>query len=408
MAQIARSIKQFGFTNPVLIDEVGGIIAGHGRVLAAKKLGLEKVPTIKLEHMTEAEKRAYIIADNRLAENAGWDKELLALEFSYLSSLDIDVDVTITGFETAEVDQIIDFESVVKPDKDDELPDIPNPKDAITRPRDLWQLGDHRLLCGNVLETSALAMLMEDLPPAQMVFTDPPYNVAVGGHVSDLGKIKHREFAMASGEMSKQEFINFLTQAFTNLTNHMQGGALAFICMDWRHSGEMIEAGDATFTEIKNICVWVKTNGGMGTLYRSQHELVFVFKHGKASHINNIQLGAYGRYRTNVWNYPGVNVFRPGRDEDLAAHPTVKPVAMIVDVIKDVSKRGDVILDGFAGSGTTILAAERTGRRAACLEIDPIYVDVAIERWQKKTGKEAILLGKDKTFAEITEERSNV
>ena len=400
IAQIVRSISQFGFTNPVLIDEAEGIIAGHGRVLAAKKLGFEAVPTIQLDHMTEAEKRAYIITDNRLAENAGWDKELLAIEFNYLSRLDIDVDVTITGFETAEIDLIIDGQDVIEPDKDDEIPDLPSPEDAISRLGDLWELGNHRLLCGNALELSDLVRLMDGLPPARMVFTDPPYNVAVGGHVSGLGRIKHREFAMASGEMSQKEFTNFLTHTLTNFTKYMQDGALAFICMDWRHIGEIVSAGNEVFTEMKNMCVWVKTNAGMGSLYRSKHELVFVFKHGKASHINNIELGVYGRYRTNVWNYPGVNVFRQGRDEDLAAHPTVKPAAMIVDAIKDVSKRGDVVLDGFAGSGTTILAAERTGRRAACLEIDPVYVDVAIQRWQAKTGKPAMLFGTKENFDE--------
>ena len=405
IAQIARSIRQFGFINPVLVDDEGGIVAGHGRVLAAKKLGLEQVPTIRLEHMTVAEKRAYIIADNRLAENAGWDKELLALEFSYLADLDIDVDATITGFETAEIDLIIEGQNAIEADKDDDIPAPPALEDVVSRLGDLWELGNHRLLCGNALELSHLSRLMADLSKARIVFTDPPYNVAVGGHVSGLGKIKHREFAMASGEMSRQEFTNFLTNALTNFTHHMMDGALAFVCMDWRHMSEVIAAGEAAFSETKNVCVWVKTNAGMGSLYRSQHEFVFVFKHGKISHINNIELGAYGRYRTNIWNYPGVNVFRQGREEDLAAHPTVKPIAMIIDAIKDVSKRGDIILDGFAGSGTTLLAAERTGRVATCLEIDPIYVDVAIQRWQEKTGKTATLFETKESFDEIKARR---
>ena len=239
---------------------------------------------------------------------------------------------------------------------------------------DLWQLGPHRLICGDALDPRIVADLL-DSEKAEMVFTDPPYNVAIDGNVSGLGKVRHREFAMASGEMTRAEFTAFLSSAFANLVAYSLDGSIHFVCMDWRHVGEMLEAGAANYAELKNMIVWVKDNGGMGSFYRSRHELIFAFKNGVAPHLNSFELGQNGRYRTNVWEYRGVNTLKSGRLEELALHPTVKPVAMIVDAIKDVSRRAGIVLDLFGGSGSSLIAAHKTGRRARVCELDPVYCD---------------------------------
>jgi DNA modification methylase len=405
--QIADSIRQFGFTNPILVDRNNGIVAGHGRIEAARQLGLGSVPTICLEDMTEAEIRAYVIADNRLAENAGWDRELLAIELQSLLELDLDFEVTITGFEMPEIDVLLgelDADSE-GPDPADAVPDVDRDAPATTETGDLWQIGPHRLLCADATEDAAYTCLLGG-ERAQMVFTDPPYNVRIDGHVSGLGRVKHREFAMASGEMSEAEFTGFLKTVFANLASHAADGAIHFICMDWRHMGEVLAASKGTYTELKNLCVWAKTNGGMGTLYRSQHELVFVFKSGQGSHINNVELGKHGRYRTNLWTYAGINSFGRARDEALAMHPTVKPVALVADAILDCSKRKGIILDAFAGSGTTLVAAHRTGRRGHGIELDPHYCDVILRRMKEITGVEPTHADTGKTFAENDAERS--
>ncbi len=402
IAQIAASIKAFGFNNPVLIDKDGVIIAGHGRVAAAKQIGRDTVPCIRLEHLSEDEKRAYILADNRLAEKAGWDPEILRIELQHLTSLDLDFDVTITGFEMAEIDVLL---SDVTQDADpaDDVPAV-EPGPAITRIGDIWQIGRHRLICGDATDAATYARLL-DGERAQMVFTDPPYNVKIDGHVSGLGKAMHREFAMASGEMSTTEFTGFLAQVFANLASHSVDGAIHFICMDWRHLGEVQEAATPAYTELKNLCVWSKTNGGMGSLYRSQHELVFVYKSGRAPHINNVELGKHGRYRTNVWSYAGANTFGRTRDADLEMHPTVKPVALVADAILDCSTRKGIILDAFAGSGTTLVAAERTGRCGYGIELDPLYCDVIVRRLAKVAGIEAHHAVTGCTFAEVERQR---
>ena len=390
--QIAQSIETFGWTNPILIDAEGGVIAGHGRLEAAKLLGIKHVPTIRIENMSEAQKRAYVIADNRLAENAGWDAELLAIELQALTQIELGFDVEITGFETAEIDLLIGgLEADGKPAEPEpsfEGPDRSKP--AVSVPGDLWRLGDHLLLCGDALKQESYAVLMGD-DRAEMVFTDPPYNVPIAGHVSGLGKIKHDDFAMACGEMSESEFTGFLRTALGHMADFSIDGSLHYLCMDWRHAYELLDAGRGVYSELKNLCVWNKTNGGMGSLYRSKHELVFVFKNGTAKHINNVELGRYGRNRTNVWDYAGANSLSSDRANDLALHPTVKPVALVADAILDASKRGGIILDPFAGSGSTLLAAEEAGRRAYAIELDPYYVDTIIGRFQKGTGKEAVI-----------------
>ena len=383
--QIADSIEHFGWTNPVLVDDAGGIIAGHGRVEAAKFLGLVEVPTIGIENLTEAQKRAYIIADNRLAELAGWDTEVLAGELQFLSAVDCDIDVQITGFEMAEVDLMIQSLEKGSASAEDEVPEVDETGPAVSVAGDLWRLGDQRLLCGDARDGDAYHRLM-DGDRARLVFTDPPYNVRVDGHTSGLGKITHRDFAMASGEMTEAEFIVFLETVLTNMVDVSIDGALHYICMDWRHLLELLTAGRSTYDELKNCCVWAKSNAGMGSLYRSQHEEVLVFKTGKAPHVNNVLLGRFGRNRTNLWRYDGMSSFGPARMKALSMHPTVKPLDLVADVLQDSSNRGDVVLDPFCGSGTTLVAAEKTGRRGRVMEIDPHYVDIAIQRWEAFTG----------------------
>jgi DNA modification methylase len=387
--QIADSIRTFGWTNPVLIDAEGGIIAGHGRVEAAKLLGLDVVPTLLIDHLSDAQKRAYILADNKLAENAGWDPEVLALELQALCNLDLDFDLEVTGFQTAEIDLVIESLDGAEDDPaTDAVPEDDPDAPPISRPGDLWRLGEHRLLCGDATIPEALDRLL-GAEVADMVFVDPPYNVAIDGNVCGLGSVRHRDFAMASGEMSEAEFTAFLTTALQNLADHSADGSIHFVCMDWRHMAELLAAGRTAYNELKNLCIWNKTNGGMGTFYRSKHELVFAFKKGTAPHINTFELGQYGRSRTNVWDYAGVNSLRSERLEELHMHPTVKPVALIADAIKDCSRRGDLILDSFAGSGSTIIAAEKAGRRAYAMELDPGYVDAAVRRWQIYSGQAA-------------------
>jgi DNA modification methylase len=386
--QIANSIVQFGFTNPILVDSNNMILAGHGRVEAAKVLRIDRVPTIQLEDLTRDQVRAYVIADNRLAEKANWDHSILAIELQHLVNLD-NFDVCITGFEIPEIDLILDGTSGQKSEPSEEIELQSGP--AISCSGDVWSLGQHRLICGNSLLGSTFATLMASRK-ANVVFTDPPYNVEIDGNVGGKGSIHHREFAMASGEMTETEFIAFLTTSLRLLARFSTPGSVHFVCMDWRHMSELLEAGKCCYGELLNLCVWIKNNGGMGSFYRSGHELVFVFKNGRGPYRNNVQLGRYGRNRTNVWEYPGVNTFSRNGEEGklLALHPTVKPVALVADALLDCSARGDVVLDSFLGSGTTLLAAERTGRRCFGIEIDPLYVDVALRRWQRYTGERAI------------------
>jgi DNA modification methylase len=390
--QIAESIKVFGFNVPILIDGNDQTIAGHGRLLAACTLGMTDVPTVCLDHLAPAQARAFMIADNKLTENATWDDRLLAQQLKDLSLLGLDFSLEITGFEMGEIDlRIASFEDTPAPDDDpaDVLPEPPAGP-SVSKMGDLWLLGRHRLLCGSALDTLAFTALMGG-ERAPMVFSDPPYNVEIDGHTSGLGAIHHRPFPMASGEMDKAEFTAFLAQSCRNLAAFSAAGSLHYICMDWRHLDELLAAGAEAYGELKNLCVWVKDNAGMGSLYRSQHELVLVFKQRGGAHRNNVQLGQFGRNRSNVWHYPGANSFaRCGTEGNLLAlHPTVKPVALVADAILDCTERGDIVLDGFLGSGTTMIAAERTGRRCYGVELDPVFVDAATRRWEVLTGGKA-------------------
>ena len=398
LSKLVRSIEKFGFVVPLIVDESGELLCGHARVMAAKQLGFTSLPVIRAFHLSEADKRAFIIADNRLAELASWNKTVLRQELSFLSELDIDYDFSAVGFDTAELDFILAGDGGAE-DKLPSIVDVP----AVSRPGDLWLLGPHRLYCGSALEASSYQRLLAG-ERAQMVFADPPFNIRIKGHARGRGAVKHREFAMASGEMSDAEFVEFLSAALAQVETATSDGAICYLCMDWRHSLQILTA--AKNLTLLNICVWVKGNAGMGSLYRSQHEFIFVLKRGTANHINNVELGRHGRNRSNVWDYRVSNSFGPGRDKLLENHPTVKPVAMVADAIKDCSKRGDVILDPFGGAGTTAIAAEKTKRRAALIEIDPVYVDLTIRRWQAYTVVSAILATTGETFLQ-RETRAN-
>ena len=302
----ANSIREFGFTNPVLISDDREITAGHGRVEGAKVLGLTKVPCVRLSHLSDAQRRAYVIADNQLATKAGWSSEIRATELQAL--IDLDFNVELTGFSTAEIDLIIGGHEE-KAKETGPADDLPAPGPLVTRPGDLWLLGEHRLICGDSRERAVYDALMGS-EAADLVFTDPPYNVKIAGNVCGLGSIQHEEFAFASGEMSEAEFIAFLA-AFLNETKRVSvDGAILFVCMDWKHLHELTAAARQTGLALKNLCVWVKDNGGMGTFYRSRHELVFVLKSGEGAHTNTFELGQHGRYRTNVWEYAGVNTLK--------------------------------------------------------------------------------------------------
>jgi DNA modification methylase len=405
--QIANSIETFGFNVPVLVDADLNVIAGHGRLLACRELGWTEVPTLRLDHLTPAQARAFMIADNRLTEIASWDDRLLAQQLKDLSLLGLDFDIEVTGFETGEIDlRIASLEHMPELDNDpaDAVPEV-SAGPPVSKIGDVWLLGRHRILCGNALDPAAFAALMGE-ERAAMIFTDPPYNVPIDGHASGLGAIHHRPFPMASGEMNKTEFTGFLAQACQSLAAFSADGALHYVCMDWRHLDELLAAGGEAYDELKNCCVWVKDNAGMGSLYRSQHELVLVFKQRGGSHRNNVQLGQFGRNRSNVWRYPGANSFARSTAEGnlLALHPTVKPVAMVADAILDCTARGEIVLDAFLGSGTTVIAAERTGRCCHGLELDPAYVDTAIRRWQALTGSTAHHAASGRRFDDLANE----
>ena len=404
--QIAESIKAFGFNVPILIDRHGDIIAGHGRWLACRDLDFTEVPTLCLDHLTPAQARAFMIADNRLTEIAVWDDRLLAQQLKELTLVGLDFDIEVTGFEMGEIDLRIaslDDPAQAEADPTDVVPEIP--ATPLSKLGDMWLLHRHRLLCGSALDSAVFAALMGE-ERAATAFIDPPYNVRIDGHAGGLGAIHHRPFPMASGEMDRSQFTAFLGQAFRNLTAFSIDGSIHFVCMDWRHVEELLAAGREAYGELKNICVWVKDNAGMGSFYRSRHELVCVFKCGRNGHRNNIQLGQFGRNRSNVWHYPGANSFTRSSEEGnlLALHPTVKPVAMVADAILDCSARGDIVLDAFLGSGTTLIAAERTGRRCHGMELDPAYVDTSVRRWQKLTGGSARHAASGRSFDDLARE----
>lgn len=401
--QVATSIKSFGFNVPVLVDAENNIIAGHCRVLGAERAGLRCVPVIRLEHLNEAQARAFAIADNRLNDVSSWDDRLLGQVFADLASLNLDFSLEDTGFSIAEIDLRIEAsaENVAQPDLADELPKAGQTR-PISQAGDLWCLDKHRVLCGSAIDSTSYGILLSG-KRAKMIFTDPPYNVPIDGHACGNGAIHHRDFAMASGEMSESQFERFLATVLRELARHSVQGSLHYLFMDWRSLWSLLNAGRQVYSELKNLCVWVKPNPGMGSFYRSQHEPVAVFKNGTSRHHNNIELGRYGRNRSNVWSYPAPSSFGRTSEEGqlLAMHPTVKPVALIADAILDSTERGDIVLDPFLGSGSTLVAAQRVGRMCRGIEVDPLYVDTAVRRWQRFTGSAAIHASTGERFDDI-------
>lgn len=403
-AKLKASIEKFGFTTTVATDEDRVILSGHCRVEVAIELGLATVPTRVITGLSEQEKRALVLSDNKLGDLSTWDEPKLQAELKIL--LQQEIEIELSGFSTSEIDLIIG-------DPDDsttsDLADL-KPDDVIDEMTsclgDIWKLGQHRLICGNALDSATYEALMND-ELAQLVITDAPFNVPISGHVCGKGKNQHKEFAMASGEMSPAEFTAFLNAAFKLAHQYSHDGTIHYYFMDWRHIREILDAAEPVFGPLRQLIPWVKDNAGMGTFYRSQHELVFVFKQGDTPHINNFELGQHGRYRTNVWFYPGVNTFTGKGHELLAMHPTVKNVSMIADALRDCSHRKGIVLDMFAGSGTILVAAEKAGRQARAIELDPHYVDIAVMRWQRVTGKEAVLESTGQTWSQVREDRLN-
>ncbi len=384
--KLRSAIREFGLLQPILIDEHDVVIAGNARLTAACDLGLQNVPCIRITHLDANARRAYAIADNQIAQQGSWNEEKLGSELRYLAEQELSFDLEVIGFETAELDLVILGDADLEKENFDEQEFAkPNTSaEPCTQANDLWLCGPHRILCASATDSNAYAKLMGP-ELADMIFTDPPYNVPISGHVRSAGT-DHREFIEASGEMKEDEFVAFLTSALSNMASSACDGSVHYVCMDWRHMSELLAAGRQVYDRLLNLCVWNKSNGGMGSFYRSKHELVFVWKKGKQPHLNTIELGKYGRYRTNVWDYAGVNAFGSTRAEDLADHPTVKPVEMVLDAILDCTKRGETVLDPFLGSGTSLLAAERSGRVAYAIELDPHYVDCALRRWVRFTG----------------------
>lgn len=402
LKQVADSIKAFGFANPILVDEDNVVIAGHGRLLAAKELALQDVPTIVLAGLREAQKCALRIADNKIALNAGWDVELLEVELNTILTLEPEFTLEAIGFSTGELDTLLSPDEVEA--EEETIPAVLTK--AVSRPGDIWVLGPHRVGCGDSRNPDFLRTLVG--PEAiDAAFLDPPYNVKIDGHVGGKGKVRHREFAMASGEMSEDEFVRYLKETLGACVGVSRPGAVHFVCMDHHHIDELTAAGRAVYGARLNVCVWRKSNAGMGSLYRSQHELVFVYRVGDTPHFNAVQLGKHGRNRTNVWRYDSVNTFRGSRRHDLALHPTVKPTKLVSDAIMDVTRRGERVLDAFLGSGTTLVACERTGRHCRGAEIDPTYTDVALQRWSALTGVDPVLEATGDSWPQVRRARES-
>ena len=394
--RMVSCIKEFGFRIPIVAKSDGTVVDGHLRLKAARKLGMKDVPVVIADDLSDAQIKAFRLLANQSANWAEWDEELLKLEFEDLKNADFDLELT--GFDLNEIEKFLRNDDVQEDDFEETQ--IAEDQSIITKPGDLWLLGEHRLLCGDSTKSDNVQKLMNS-DIADMVFTDPPYNVQVS-RISGKGSTKHDEFSMASGEMSEAEFVEFLEKIFSNLTAFSKNGSIHYVCMDWKHIYEIISAGREKYSEFKQLCVWNKGSGGMGSFYRSQHELIFVFKNGTEKHTNNFELGQFGRNRTNVWDYAGMNSFSAeNRDDLLKVHPTVKPLRLVADAILDCSNHGEIILDLFGGSGTTLIACEETNRKCRMMEFEPKYCDVIIKRWQKNTGQQAIHAEFGRNFDEL-------
>lgn len=391
MREVAASIRTLGFCVPVLVGKDNLVLDGEIRVEAAKLLGLTAVPCILVEHLTDVEQRTLRLAVNRLSEKGRWDLGELRIEFKELILTDAPIEFS--GFSLDEIDQIVLGDEA---ETAEQGPLAPEPEAiAVARPGDMFRLGAHRVICGDATDPAVLARLMSSDPPARLILTDEPYNVPIAGNVTGTA---HREFPMASGEMSDAEFLTF--------NNNWMSAALPFLCdggvfgtfIDWRGYPTIFAAASKLALNPLNLIVWAKTNAGMGSLYRSQHELLPLFKKGDAPHVNNVELGKKGRWRSNVWTYPGASSLGSDARRGLEDHPTVKPAIMLADAVLDLTNRGDIVIDPFLGSGSTLIAAERTGRSCRGIELDPLYIDVILRRYQTETGHSAILEETGGTF----------
>ena len=398
--QVAESIRKFGFRVPVLVDGQQRLIAGHARLEACKLLGMSEVPVIAAGDLSDAQIRALMIADNKLTEIAEWDEQLLSQNFKILSELNLDFDLEITGFEYGDIERLI-----VLGENSDVVPEAVETEAApVCKPGDIWQLGEHKIICGDATDSSSYSVLLGD-EQARLIFTDPPYNLPA----KSIGKVcqkNHGDFAQAAGEMSPVEFTQFLGKVFSHLCSNSVEGSIHYIFMDWRHLAEILAAGSENYSELKNLCVWAKDRAGMGTFYRSQHELVLVYKNGKATHRNNFRLGQHGRTRSNLWQFPAVRNLgaeeHGKKDEALLLHPTIKPVRLIEEALLDCSKRNEIVLDPFLGSGSTLIACEKTKRRCVGIELSPRYVDVALHRWKALTGEEPVHVQSQQAYSDRT------
>ena len=402
ISKLKKIIRKVGFRNPVLIDKHGMILCGHARVLAAEALGMRKVPTILVEGLSEADVRALVLADNVIHDKAGYDKRLLRTELTYLA--EIGYELELTGFDTIEIDTMLSVGEESAEADTDEVGLEPSAEPPVSRVGDYWHIDDERLIVGDARDPLVVERLM-DGKRAQMAFLDPPYGCAISGNVSGLGSTVHQDFVMGAGQETLPELATtILRPAFKNVAAHCEAGAVAFVCSDWRAATHMLDAALGVFEEVKNWIVWAKTNAGMGTFYRSQFELIFAYKISPGKIINNFGLGAGGRHRSNLWTYAGVNTFRQGRMEDLSSHPTVKPKKLVMDAILDCSRRGGIVLDVFAGSGTTLVAAQATGRVGYGVELDPKYADVILNRLHRQCNVEPRLDGVT-PFSEVAASR---
>lgn len=401
---IAQSLRERGCLEPVLVDSENRIVCGEAVVEAARNIGLNRIPIVRAEHLSDDDLRAYAIAANKLAELAGYDEELLGLELSEINELLGEPDLTSLGFEAAEIDRLLGLTEYEGDAAAETVPPL-QPDKSVCRPGDLWLLGEHRLLCGDALRAESYATLMQD-ELAQLVLSDLPYNLSVRD-ISGNGRFKHREFVQAAGEMSRHEFTRFLTVAMRQMRANSADGSLHFLFMSWHHLLELLRAGSIVYDELKSIVTWVKKQGGQGSFYRSQTEFIAVFKHGRARHVNNIQLGRFGRNRTNAWFCDGMNTPGSGRDELLAMHPTVKPLDLLCDAILDCSEKGQIVLDPFVGSGSTIIAAGKVGRRARAMELDPLYADVALRRFLAATGMMPLRESDGATLEELETDKND-
>ncbi len=393
-------IARYGFVQPILVKGVK-LIDGVARLAAARKLRLGQVPAIDVQHLSDAEVRTLRLALNRSQDGAEWDIDELKLEF--LELIELEVDLSDTGFTLAEQDIIL-LDDGDGDERVSEEPEEPT-GDPVSQLGDIWLLGGHRVICGNALEEAVHNALL-DGDKAAAVVTDPPYNVAIKGNVSGLGKKVHEEFVMASGELDDTGWQTFLDTLMVRLCASTASGAVLYVLMDWRSTHRVQSAGLAAGLNLINKVIWFKESGGMGSLYRSSYEEIPVFCNGKTPRVNNVALGKYGRDRMNTWVMPGANRRGSSANEMLHLHATPKPVELCVDAILDVTNSGDLVLDAFLGSGTTLIAAEKTGRVCRGIELDPKFVDVSIVRWQEFSGDEAVLEATGESFSQVRERRS--